>query len=94
MFMINHLCLSSPLRRGLGTTNLIAHGRVAAGARRRWVKNGHSGALALGWSAAAFAAAAPGFGWIMSHEHFWILKAALDEPARDRPLGQPAVAGY
>jgi hypothetical protein len=30
---------------------------------------------------------------MMGHEYFWMLKAALDDPAEDRSLVQQAVAG-
>jgi transposase-like protein len=93
MFTINRLGLPSKLRRCLGTTNLIDNGHSAARDRMRRVKNWQSGAMALRWTAAAFEAASKGFRRIMGHEHLWILKAALDEPARDRSLVQQAVAG-
>jgi transposase-like protein len=93
MFTINRLGLPSKLRRCLGTTNLIDNGHSAARDRMRRVKNWQSGAMALRWTAAAFDAASKGFRRIMGHEHLWMLKAALDEPARDRSLVQQAVAG-
>jgi putative transposase len=93
MFTINRLGLPSKLRRCLGTTNLIDNGHSAARDRIRRVKHGQSGAMALRWTAAAFDAASKGFRRIMGYEHLWMLKAALDEPARDRALVQQAVAG-
>lgn len=81
------------LRRCLGTTNLIDNGHSAARDRMRRVKNRQSGSMALRWTAAAFAAASKGFRRIMGHEHLWMLKAALEEPARDRSLVQQAAAG-
>ena len=93
MFTINRLGLPSKLRRCLGTTNVIDNGHSAARDRMRRVKNWQSGAMALRWTAAAFDAASKGFRRIMGHEHLWMLKAALDEPARDQSLVQQAVAG-
>ena len=93
MFTINRLGLPSTLRRCLGTTNIIDNGHSAARDRMRRVKNWQSGSMALRWTAAAFDAASKGFRRIMGHEHLWMLKAALDEPARDRSLVQQAVAG-
>jgi putative transposase len=93
LFTINRLGLPSKLRRCLGTTNLIDNGHSAARDRMRRVKNWQSGAMALRWTAASFDAASEGFRRIMGHEHLWMLKAALDEPARDRSLVQQAVAG-
>jgi len=93
MFPINRLGLPSVLRRCLGTTNIIDNGHSAARDRMRRVKHWQSGSMALRWTAAAFDAASKGFRRIMGHEHLWMLKAALDEPARDRSLVQQAVAG-
>lgn len=93
MFTINRLGLPSVLRRCLGTTNIIDNGHSAARDRMRRVKNWQSGSMALRWTAAAFDAASKGFRRIMGHEHLWMLKAALEEPARDRSLVQQAAAG-
>ena len=93
LFTINRLGLPSKLRRCLGTTNLIDNGHSAARDRMRRVKHWQSGAMALRWTAAAFDAASQGVRRIMGYEHLWMLKAALDEPARDRSLVQQAVAG-
>lgn len=92
MFTINRLGLPSVLRRCLGTTNVIDNGHSAARDRMRRVKNWQSGSMALRWTA-AFDAASKGFRRIMSHEHLWMLKAALEEPAKDRSLVQQAAAG-
>ncbi len=92
LFTINRLGLPSSLRRCLGTTNVIDNGHSAARDRMRRVKNWQSGAMALRWTAAAFEAASHGFRRIMGYEHLWMLKAALDEPAKDRSLVQQAVA--
>ena len=93
MFTINRLGLPSKLRRCLGTTNLIDNGHSAARDRMRRVKHWQGGAMALRWTAAAFDAASQGFRRIMGHEHLWMLKAALNDPARDRSLVHQAVAG-
>jgi transposase-like protein len=93
LFTINRLGLPSLLRRCLGTTNLIDNGHSAARDRMRRVRNWQSGSMALRWTAAAFDAASKGFRRIMGYEHLWMLKAALDEPAKDRSLVQQAVAG-
>src|SRR5215218_8037026 len=86
MFTINRLGLPSVLRRCLGTTNVIDNGHSAARDRMRRVKNWQSGSMALRWTAASFDAASKGFRRIVGYEHLWMLKAALDEPSRDRPL--------
>ncbi len=92
-FTINRLGSPSELRRRLGTPNPIDNGHSAARDRMRRVKDWQSGSMALRWPAAAFGAASKGFRRIMGHDHLWMLKAALDEPARDRSLVQQAVAG-
>jgi transposase-like protein len=92
LFTINRLGLPSSLRRCLGTTNVIDNGHSAVRDRMRRVKNWQSGAMALRWTAAAFEAASQGFRRIMGYEHLWMLKAVLDEPAKDRSLVQQAVA--
>jgi transposase-like protein len=93
LFTIHRLGLPSKLRRCLGTTNLIDNGHSAARDRMHRVKHWQSGSMALRWTAAAFAAASRNFRRIMGHEHLWMLKAALQEPARDRALAQAAAAG-
>ena len=93
LFTLNRLGLPSELRRCLGTTNLIDNGHSAVRDRVRRVKNWQSGSMALRWTAAAFDATSRGFRRIMGHKHLWILKAALDEPSKDRSLVEQAKAG-
>ncbi len=93
MFTINRLGLPSELRRCLGTTNLIDNGHSALRDRVRRVKNWQNGAMALRWAAVAFDAISKGFRRIMGYKHLWMLKAALDEPSRDRSLVDQARAG-
>jgi putative transposase len=93
LFTINRLGLPSELRRCLGTTNLIDNGHLALRDRVRRVKNWQNGAMALRWAAVAFDAMAKGFHRIMGYKHLWMLKAALDEPSRDRSLVDQARAG-
>ncbi len=61
--------------------------------RVRRVKNWQSGSMALRWTAVAFDAIARGFRRIMGYKHLWMLKAALDEPSKDRSLVEHAKAG-
>ncbi|HEX3451158.1 MAG TPA: hypothetical protein VHS97_23085, partial [Isosphaeraceae bacterium] len=58
----------------------------AARDRMRRVKNWQSGVMALWSTAAAFDSASKEFRRIMDHEHFWMLKAALDEHSCDQSL--------
>jgi putative transposase len=93
MFTINRLGLPSELRRCLGTTNIIDNGHSALRDRVRRVKNWQNGSMALRWTAAALDAISQGFRRIMGYKHLWILKAALDEPSKDRSLVEQAKAG-
>jgi putative transposase len=93
MFTINRLGLPSELRRCLGTTNIIDNGHSALRDRVRRVKHWQSGSMALRWTAVAFDAIAQGFRRIMGYKHLWMLKAALDEPSKDRSLVEQAKAG-
>jgi transposase-like protein len=93
MFTINRLGLPSELRRCLGTTNIIDNGHSALRDRVRRVKNWQSGSMALRWTAVAFDVIAQGFRRIMGYKHLWMLKAALDEPSKDRSLVEQAKAG-
>ena len=49
--------------------------------------------MALRWTALAFDAIAQGFRRIMGYKHLGMLKAVLDEPAKDRSLVEQAQAG-
>ena len=93
MFTINRLGLPSELRRCLGMTNLIDNGHSALRDRVRRVKNRQNGEMGLRWAEVAFDAISKGYRRIMSYKHLWILKAALDEPSRDRSLVDQARAG-
>ena len=93
MFTINRLGLPSELRRCLGTTNIIDNSHSALRDRVRRVRNWQSGSMALRWTAVAFDAVSQGFRRIMGYKHLWMLKAALDEPSKDRSLVEQAKAG-
>jgi hypothetical protein len=59
----------------------------------RRVKNWQSGTMALRWVAAALQATSQSLRRIMGHDQLRMLKAALDEPARDKSLVQEAQTG-
>lgn len=61
--------------------------------RVRRVRNRQSGSMALRWTAAAFDAVSKGFRRIMGYKLLWMLKAALDEPSKDKELVDRAKAG-
>ncbi len=56
-------------------------------------RRGENGTMALRWAAVAFDATSKGYRRIMGYKHLWMLKAALDEPSRDRSLVDQARAG-
>ena len=93
MFTINRLGLPSQLRRCLGTTNLIDNGHSAIRQRMQRVRNWQNGTMALRWTAAAFEASSKGYRRIMGYEQLWILKAALEEPLKDKQLVKQTTAG-
>jgi putative transposase len=93
MFTINRLGLPSPLRRCLGSTNLIDNSHSALRERTRRVKRWQSGTMALRWAAASLDAASKNFRRIMGYQHLWMLKATLDEPKKDAQLAQEMKAG-
>ena len=93
MFTINRMGLPSRLRRCLGTTNIIDNGHSALRDRVRRVKHWQSGSMALRWAAVAFDAISKKFRRIMGYQELWMLKAALDEKAKDRLLVTQAQAG-
>lgn len=93
MFTINRLGLPSPLRRCLGSTNLIDNSHSALRERTRRVKRWQSGTMALRWAAASLEAASKNFRRIMGHQHLWMLKATLDESNKDAQLAQEMKAG-
>ena len=93
LFTINRLGLPGALRRCLGTTNIIDNGLSALRDRIRRVKHWQSGSMALRWNAAVFDAISKGFRRIMGYQHLWMLKAALDEPSKDKALVDQVKAG-
>lgn len=93
MFTINRLGLPSPLRRCLGSTNLIDNSHSALRERTRRVKRWQSGTMALRWAAASLDAASKNFRRIMGYQHLWMLKATLDEPNKNAQLVQAMKAG-
>ena len=49
--------------------------------------------MVLRWTEIAFNTIWQGFRRIMGYKHLGMLKAALDEPSKDRSLGEQAKAG-
>ncbi|MDX2037236.1 MAG: hypothetical protein SFX72_11345 [Isosphaeraceae bacterium] len=74
--------------------NVMDNGHSSLSDRVRCVKNRQSGSMALRWTAVPFDDVSEGFPRIMGYKHLWMLKAALDESAKDRSLVEEAKAGY
>lgn len=93
LFTVNDLGLPSSLRRCLSTTNIIDNTHSAARSRMHRVKHWRDGTMVLRWAAASFEASSKNFRRIMGHNQLWMLKATLDEHAKDQQLVQQANAG-
>jgi len=78
-FTINRLGLSSTLRRGLGTTNVIESNFSGMKQRTRRVCNWASGEMAQRWAAAALLETEKHFRRIQGFKDLWMLKAVLDQ---------------
>lgn len=57
------------------------------------VRNWQSGTMALRWSSCALEAASKQFRKVMGHQQLWMLKAHLDELAKEEKLEQMKRAG-
>jgi transposase-like protein len=79
MFTINRLGLPAPLRRCLGTTNLIDSTHSGARQKTRRVTNWKNGEMALRWAAGAMIETEKSYRKILGYRHLWILKAHLDD---------------
>jgi len=79
-FTVKRLGLPGTLCRCLQSTNLIDSSQSGVRQKTRRVTHWQSGAMALRWAAASFAATAKSFRKIMGHQQLWMLQAHLDEP--------------
>ena len=79
MFTINRLGLPAPLRRCLGTTNLIDSTHSGARQKTRRVTNWKNGEMALRWAAGAMIETEKSYRKILGYRHLWILKAHLED---------------
>ena len=98
MFTINRPGLPSSLRRYLGTTNVIDNGHSATRYRMQRVKNWQNGPASNNdrgspLDRSGLRSQLKNYRRIMGYEQLWILKAALEEPAKDQQLVQQTVAG-
>ena len=79
LFTVSELGLTAPLRRCLGTTNLIDNAHSGMRQRMRRVTRWRDGSMVVRWAAASFMDAERNYRRIMGYGDLWILKAHLDE---------------
>ena len=79
LFTVSELGLTAPLRRCLGTTNLIDNAHSGMRQRMRRVTRWRDGSMVVRWAAASFMDAERSYRRIMGYRDLWILKAHLDE---------------
>ena len=78
-FTINRLGLTSALRKGLATTNLIESSLSGVEGRTHRVTRWRTGEMALRWAAAAALETERHFRKLLGYRDLWMLKAALDK---------------
>jgi transposase-like protein len=78
-FTINQLGLSSKLRRGLASTNVIESSLSGVQGRTGRVTRWRSGDMALRWAAAAAWETERNFRKLMGYKELWMLQAALED---------------
>jgi len=79
MFTINRLGLPGPLRRCLGSTNVIESPNSGIRQKTRRVTRWRDGRMVLRWCASALLATEKNFRRIMGHKDLWMLEAKLKE---------------
>lgn len=89
-FTINALGLPAPLRRCLGTTNIIESSFSGVRDRSRRVTHWQNGDMILRWTAAGLLKTAHSFRKIMGHQYLWMLQAALQHDGIDAKIHSKA----
>ena len=79
LFTVNELGLTPPLRRCLGTTNLIDNAHSGMRQRMRRVTRWRDGSMVVRWAAASFLDAGQNYRKIMGYRDLWIL-VGFDDP--------------
>ena len=92
MFTVNRLELPAALRRCLATTNIIENPNGGVRRRTSRVTRWRDSSMILRWTAASFLDCESGFRKIMGYRDLWILKAKLDDLARERADNRPEPA--
>jgi putative transposase len=92
MFTINRLDLSPPLRRCLGTTNIIENPNSGMRQRTGNVKRWRDGQMVLRWMASAYLDTETSFRKIMGHKDLWMLDAALKDQEQKKRDSRKEVA--
>jgi len=91
-FTINALGLPPTLMRCLCTTNIIENPNGIVRRTSRRVTRYRDADMALRWTAAGFIEAQKSFRKIQGVKDLWILKAALDRPAKQAHVDEPKKA--
>lgn len=93
MFTINTLGLPKPLRRCLGSTNVIESPNSGIRSRTRRVKNWQDHGMVVRWVAASLLDMEKRFKRIMGYQQLWILEEKLRELAEEERIdGKSKVA--
>ena len=86
IFTINVLGLPKPLRRCLGSTNLIESPNSGIRSRTRRVKNWRDHAMVVRWVATSLLDMEERFRRIMGYQQLWMLDAKLKELAQEQTI--------
>ena len=87
MFTINALGLPKPLRRCLGSTNVIESPNSGVRRRTRRVKHWQDHAMVVRWVAGSLLDMEQRLKRIMGYQHLWMLDAKLKELAAEAVVG-------
>jgi transposase-like protein len=90
IFTVNSLGLPKPLRRCLGSTNLIESPNSGVRSRTRRVKNWRDHAMVVRWVAASLLDMEERFRRIMGYQQLWMLDAKLKELAEEQTVDAKA----
>ena len=93
LFTVSELGLPAPLRRCLGTTNVIDNAHSGMRQRMWRVTRWCDGSMVVRWAAAAFLDAEENYRRIMGYKDIWILKAHLDESSTSVAKKEGSVEG-
>jgi putative transposase len=88
MFTINRLELPGPLRRCLGTTNIIESPNAGIRQKTGRVTHWRDGQMVLRWTASSLVVLEKRMRRIMGHQQLWMLEAKLPTWNEDQELAK------